>query len=203
VRTFSIGFPVREFDERITPGRRPSGSARSTRSSRCGPTRWRCCPGSCGITMSPLPTARRCRRGTFATDPAARHGGAHRRRRRRTVRRLPALSGRMVGRGVRPVAEPDAADLCGGYWQRFPRARGRSRSCGDGSGLSRCWASRRRGGIWSGSPFSARPAAGSFTARTLRRAWEKCPPLQWGGVRWQPECSGCFLGLPHRGLGPL
>ena len=67
--------PVRTFSHRLSGRRvrrdalRPGGgraiSARSTRSSRCGPTRWRSCPGWCGTTTSRLPTARPCRRGTF------------------------------------------------------------------------------------------------------------------------------------------
>ena len=55
----------RSSTKRTTPGRRPSGSARSTRSFRSGPTRWRSCPGWCGTTTSRLPTVRPCRRGTF------------------------------------------------------------------------------------------------------------------------------------------
>ena len=54
---------------RATPGRRPSGSARSTRSFRSGPTRWRFCPGWCGTTTSRSPTVRPCRRGTFRSLP--------------------------------------------------------------------------------------------------------------------------------------
>ena len=55
-----------------TPGRRPSGSARSTRSFRSGPTRWRSCRGWCGTTTSRSPTVRPCRRGTFRNP---RQGG--------------------------------------------------------------------------------------------------------------------------------
>ena len=46
----------------------------------------------------------------FAAYPAARHRGPDRRRRRRTVRRLSALFGRLAGRGVRSSAGYRAAD---------------------------------------------------------------------------------------------
>ena len=130
VRTFSIGFPVQGVRRDAL---RPGGG----RAVRHDP---RGVPGAARRDGGPAPAGVALRRAVcrqfgradvvrFATDPAARHRGADRRRRRRAVRRLSALSGRLAGRGVRPFAARSCGGCCAAAIGRGCRpARGRSRS---------------------------------------------------------------------------
>ena len=140
VRTFSIGFPGQGVRRNAL---RPAGG----RAIRHDP---RGVPGSARRDGDPAAAGLALRRAVrrqlgradvvrLATDPAARHGGADRRRRRRAVRRLSALPGRLAGRGVRPVARAGAAaagrPLLAAASLRHAAEIAR---CGSGSGSSRC-----------------------------------------------------------------
>ena len=147
----------------LRPRRRPSGSARCTRSSRCGPTRWRSCRGWSGTTTSRLPTVRPCPRGTsrkltrqHVTVALTGDGGdelfaGYPRYQAVWLAdgfdRLPGWLRRLLGRPL---------------WQRLPAGtRQKSIAAAVEAVLPRCSASRRRGAIWNGSPIfgEARRAA--------------------------------------------
>ncbi len=109
----------------------------------------------------------------FATDAAARHRGADRRRRRRVVRRLSALPGGVAGRGLRSLAAIGFGGFSPAvFGSGCRRARGRSRWGGVSSGSSKCSANRRRVATWNGSPFSARRVARRCIATIF---WPGCP----------------------------
>ncbi len=60
---FPSASPCRNMTKRAMPAWRPNDSRRSTRSSASSRRRWRSCRGWSGISTSPLPTVRPCRRG--------------------------------------------------------------------------------------------------------------------------------------------
>ena len=179
LRTFSIGFPVPEYDE--------------TRYARLAAERFqtiheefRVEPKAVEVLprlvwhfdepfadSSALPT-------WYLAELTRQHVtvALTRRRRRRIVRRLPALRGGVAGRHARSLA--GGAPLAGRRFllaDGFRRRRGRNRACGSGNASPKVFRIGRRGGISSGSRSSARPAGRGCIARSI---WRGCRmPTRW------------------------
>jgi asparagine synthase (glutamine-hydrolysing) len=162
VKTFTIGFPVKEYDETKYARRVAEHLGRTTTTLE---VRARCASRSCrswrGTTTSRLPTARRFPRGTcLGADAAARDGGAERRRRRRAVCRLSAVSrGRGAGRFGSTRRWFDRRRR--GCGSGSPLRAGRSRSSVRSSGSAKRWRCRPSGDISTGSR-SSRAATGEL-----------------------------------------
>ena len=102
-----------------------------------------------------------------------------RRRRRRIVRRLPALRGGVAGRRARSLA--GGAPLAGRRLllaDGFRRRLGRNRACGSGNASPKVFLlSAGAARIWNGSRSSARPAGRGCIARSISRGCRM--PTRW------------------------